>query len=110
MTNFEMIQKLDSKELAWLLMNKLEGDSGCGFCIKKNWNEECSEDGISCIEGHKRFLEREVTDDDMVMYLVAHNNEVVTMYNAMPDREKYKIDYMIFNGKRYANVISLIDK
>lgn len=100
MNNYERIKNLSKEELAWVLMNDVTSGSlhGCPLCIYKDW-ELCKEmdDSVraSCIEGHRRWLDREPTEEDEKFYKIAKNNVVIDEHIAM-DREeavKWKVVY-----------------
>lgn len=93
MTNYEKIKNLSKNELAWLLMNDVTsgGKHGCPLCIHKGWKDckELADDvRLSCIEGHRQWLNREPTEEDAELYAVAKNNDVIDEYNSMSKEEQ----------------------
>ena len=94
MDNFERIHELDKNELAWFLMAYSDA---CRCCVYKNkekknyWHgygcdNEDHED--TCIEGYKKWLDREPDEDDDWMFRVCKNNIIVDRWNAMADEFK----------------------
>lgn len=92
MTNYERIKSLPKEELAWIFMNNCTSASphGCDLCIYKNW-EDCKEIAdeirVSCVEGHRRWLDREPTEEDEKLYAIAKNNVVIDAHIAMDTEE-----------------------
>lgn len=103
MTNYERIMALSKEELAWVLMNDVTSGtkSGCPLCIYKNW-DDCKEidDSIRvpCIEGHRRWLDREPTEEDERIYRIAKNNVVIDAHIAMDKEEALKWKIVYENG------------
>lgn len=106
MTNYDKITSLPKDELAWLLMNEVTSDSmgcnhGCPLCIYKDWSE-CKEIidelRMSCIEGHRQWLDREPTENDEILYARAKHNVLVTQYNDLPKDEMINYQLVKENG------------
>lgn len=106
MTNYDRITSLPKDELAWLLMNEVTSDSmgcnhGCPLCIYKDWSE-CKEIAdeirMSCIEGHRQWLDREPTAKDEVLYARAKHNVLVTEFNDMSQEEMVNHRCVYKNG------------
>jgi hypothetical protein len=103
MNNFERIKSLSQEELAWVLLNNVtSGDNhGCPCCIYKDW-EKCKEIAdeirVSCIEGHRRWLDRQSTEEDKHIFAIAKNNVLVDQYNSMSNEEKLKYRLIYRDG------------
>lgn len=102
MTNYDKLTSLPKDELAWLLMNGVTGCfHGCPLCIYKDWSE-CKEIGeglrLSCIEGHRQWLDREPTAEDEILYARAKHNVLVTEFNYIPQEERINHKCVYENG------------
>ena len=106
MTNYERLTSLPKEELAWLLMNEVTsmsmgGCHGCPLCIYKNWSE-CKEIAdeirMSCIEGHRQWLDREPTEEDETLYARAKHNVLVGQFNNLPKEEMVNYKCVYENG------------
>lgn len=53
---------------------------------------------VPCIEGHRRWLDREPTSDDEKMYSIAKNNMVIDAHIAMDKEESVKWKVVYENG------------
>lgn len=114
MTNYDKLTSLPKEELAWLLMNEVTSDSmgcchGCPLCIYKDWSEcrEIAEETrLSCIEGHKQWLDRYPTEDDLRLYARAKHNVLVFQHNDIPDEER--INYKLVYENGYAVSLELV--
>lgn len=103
MTNYERIKSLSKEEMAWIFLNNCtsSGFYGCDLCMYKSW-EDCKEIAkeirVSCIEGHRRWLDREPTEEDEKMYSIAKNNIVIDAHIAMDKEESVKWKVVYENG------------
>lgn len=106
-TNEQAIASLSTEALAWFLM--LHTDSGmdsCSICTHKdlcfqNGFYETVPDaekpeGVSCIEGHTAWLNREPTDADLKIFATAIWNYQIGLYNAsLEEHNMADSDYVI---------------
>ena len=104
MTNYERLTSLPKEELAWLLMNEVTSSGnchGCPLCIYKDWSE-CREIAdeirMSCIEGHRQWLDREPTAEDETLYARAKHNVLVGQFNDLPKEEMVNYKCVYENG------------
>lgn len=106
MDNFERIHELNKNELAWFLMAYSDG---CRCCIHKQMKDKSEfvwrlygcqygEHKDTCIEGHKKWLDREPDEDDELMYRLCKNNDILERWQMLSNEFKDGLKLKYENG------------
>ena len=99
MTNYERIINLPKEEMIWFMMSDMSNDNTCPLCIHKGWLDcKDEEDRVTCIEGHRQWLDREPTEEDEKLYAKARHNLLVYQFNNIDAKERLKYHLVYENG------------